>query len=802
MDRDSHHPIRAHTQTKPELFSSRTEESVLRRASHEDQSKARKFLINVAETKQLILDREDTDNNFQITVDDLGPKTLALGTADSGGYRKLGIRGNYMLSNLLQELAYAEDYGRKYIVLDEARLNENPVRRLSRMIRNTFWHNLTRCMDADGLELTCADTKDRTATTDSRPRIYIPAGEEAIFQYYQAAKAERPRLQHLQVEYLPKVITPEFVRDINNRPGILALAMKPIAAKTSADESPSPTSALRALPYIVPGGRFNEMYGWDSYFSALGLLQDGYIDLAKNMCEHFAFEIKHYGKILNANRSYYLCRSQPPFLTDMALRVYAHLNDQDLGTSSLSVPCEEGEYDGSEIAQDADQDNETNEDWLRRMLQSAIKEYHQVWMSPPRLDPMTQLSKYCPDGLGIPPETEPSHFDNLISKYAEQAGLSIVDFDYKYTQSLIKEPELDAYFLHDRAVRESGHDTTYRLDGVCANLATVDLNTLLYKYEVDIAHAIDDLLGGHLVDMDGHQQTSSEWLERAEARKQRINKYLWHPGDSLYYDYDTVKKKQTTYESATAFWALWSGCASNEQAEALATRSLFKFENKGGLVSGTEKSRGTISVDRPNRQWDFPFGWAPHQILAWEGFANYGMVDIASRLAYRWLFMITKSFVEFNGVVPEKYDVVSLSHKVEVEYGNQGLEFKYVPREGFGWMNASYQVGLTYMTRKMKSALATLADPDDLFTCALEREQRSRPVSVRIQAIDYRRKSFLAMEELADQLHDTVITKISSRNPSPRPSEDLFPPTYTLSPPSSSTNLEVPTPHEAVHPCL
>jgi alpha,alpha-trehalase len=83
---------------------------------------------------------------------------------------------------------------------------------------------------------------------------------------------------------------------------------------------------------------------------------------------------------------------------------------------------------------------------------------------------------------------------------------------------------------------------------------------------------------------------------------------------------------------------MWAGCASDEQAEKLTENSLSKFEVTGGLVSGTESSRGQISLDRPNRQWDFPFGWAPHQIMAWHGFVNYGKMEIARRLAYRWLY--------------------------------------------------------------------------------------------------------------------------------------------------------------------
>jgi alpha,alpha-trehalase len=114
-------------------------------------------------------------------------------------------------------------------------------------------------------------------------------------------------------------------------------------------------------------------------------------------------------------------------------------------------------------------------------------------------------------------------------------------------------------------------------------------------------------------------------------------------------------------------------------------KTLCKFENHGGLAACTEASRGQITLDRPNRQWDYPYGWAPHQIMAWTGLINYGYNDQAQRLAYKWLFMMTKAFVEFNGVVVEKYDVTQPTgpHKVDAEYGNQGADFRGVSREGY-----------------------------------------------------------------------------------------------------------------------
>lgn len=187
-----------------------------------------------------------------------------------------------MLSNLLQELTLAKDYGRERIILDEARLNENPVARLTRLIRKSFWDRLTRRIDAAGLEIIAADPKNRTK--NQQPRIYIPYGEQEQYDYYVQTAKERPHL-NLIVEWLPKDITPEWVKSVNDKPGLLALAMETVRDGTG-------RTALRGYPFVVPGGRFNEMYGWDSYFETLGLLVDGKIELARGMVENFIYEIK------------------------------------------------------------------------------------------------------------------------------------------------------------------------------------------------------------------------------------------------------------------------------------------------------------------------------------------------------------------------------------------------------------------------------------------------------------------------------------------------------------------------------
>lgn len=566
------------------------------------------------------------------------------------------MRGTYMLSNLLQELTLAQHYNRKQIVLDEARLNENPVNRLSRLIKDSFWDNLTRRIDGSNVAKVGRDPKDWT--DDPHPRIYIPRGAPEQHQYYTRIAKEHPEMR-LEVIWLPeKCDDPNYVRDLNEAPGLLAIEMERVP------DTPAGEPDFKGLPFVVPGGRFNELYGWDSYMETLGLLVNDRADLGEAMVRHFCFCIKHYGKILNANRTYYLCRSQPPFLTDMALRVYEHIRDKPHALG-----------------------------FLRDSMLAAIKDYYNTWMSHPRYDEESGFTTYHADGMGVPPETEASHFEHVLNPYAEKYGMTFKEFVKAYNYGKVQEPELDAYFIHDRAVRESGHDTSYRLENKAADIATVDLNSCLYKYETDIGRTIRIFFGDKLeipADWRGDKQkdlayeTSSTWDRRARRRRQLMEKHMWDEGKGMYFDYDVRKKEATGYESATTFWAMWAGVCTPRQAAIMVEKALPKFESHGGLTSGTEESRGAVGLSRPNRQWDYPFGWAPQQILAWTGLLRYNFDEDAQRLAYRWIYMITKAFVDFNGVVVEKYDVTRQldPHRVTAEYGNQGADFKGVATEG------------------------------------------------------------------------------------------------------------------------
>ena len=615
--------------------------------------------LPVEATFARLLAQEDTDRDRQITVRDTGPRRFELREAEGGTYV---VEGTYALSNLLQELALAREAGQEVLELDPARLHENPVRRISRRIREHFWDGLTRRIDASGLARIVGDTK----TVGAHPRLYVPASDPRALAYFAEVARDRPEL-NLEVVRLPEVITAEYALSIDDKPGLLSLAL---ALK--------PDGGLQGLPFVVPGGRFNELYGWDSYFEALGLLHDGRVDLAQAMVEHFLYEVRHYGQILNANRSYYLTRSQPPFLTSMGLAVHSHLPSGPERT-----------------------------EWLRRVLQAGIREYETVWMGERRLTP-TGLSRYHAAGIGMPPETEEGHFDAILRPYAARAGMDVRTYSRLYLKREVVEPALDAHFVHDRTMRESGHDTSNRLEGCAAHLCTVDLNSLLYKYEVDIARTLESAFGGRLTLDDGTRHDAAAWDDRARRRQALMNGLCWDDERGMFFDYDFVARGRTGYESATTLYPLWAGLATADQAQRLVERALPRFEAAGGLLAGTEASRGPVTDERPQRQWDYPFGWPPHQMLAWQGLVNYGYAEVARRLAYRWLLMITRNAADYNGTIPEKYDVVNRTHRVFVEYGNVGTEFDYITREGFGWMNASYQVGLALLTPEQRARLEAL----------------------------------------------------------------------------------------------
>ncbi len=640
-------------------------------------------LVSVDENLDRLLSEEDTDNDKKITVDDAPVPGTERGDKRFWVYSKEGTRyylaGTYYLSNLLKELKLAQDLGRNEAHMYPERIFENPVRQFSRSIREIYWDGLTRRIDEEHLDSILKDEK--TATAGKR-YLYVPHDDPIARKYFYEISKRRPDL-NFEVVVLPGIISPEYVRGLGKRHGILALALQ-------TREKGGPTG----VPFVVPGGRFNEMYGWDSYFEALGLLQDERLDLAQAMVDNFVYQIEHYGKILNANRTYYLTRSQPPFLTSMALAVYR------------AMPR-----------------NADSKRWLEKVFRAAIQEYQGVWMNENHLT-VTGLSRYFGSGLGPPPEVEPGHFDAIYRPYAVSRGMDLKEFERKYQANALDIPELDRFFVHDRCVRESGHDTTYRWEGDrCADFVSVDLNSLLYKTEIDIARTIKEEFGGTFQGIEGASETSSEWYRRAARRKTLIMKFLWDERSGMFFDYDLSGERRYPYVSATTFYPMWAchkddpqtRLLTKDQASRLVASALPQLEMPGGIAASAERSRGKLSGNRPARQWDFPYGWPPHQMIIWEGMRNYGFDNVAQRLAYRWLYTITRNAADYNGTIPEKIDVVKRSHQVFAEYGNVGTKFSYITREGFGWMNASYQVGLGILPEDLMDSLERLIPPEWVF---------------------------------------------------------------------------------------
>jgi len=393
-------------------------------------------------------------------------------------------------------------------------------------------------------------------------------------------------------------------------------------------------------PYVVPGGRFNEMYGWDSYFTQVGLVRDGEVALARNMTDDFLYQIEHYGKILNANRTYYLSRSQPPFLTQMILNVYR---------KQRSVA------------------------WLRTTV-PAIEKYYRFWIEEPHLTKQTGLSRYYDLGDGPAPEVLSGerddkgrdHYDLVKDYYRTH---DVKDYDLSQYYDKARDQLTDLFYKGDRSMRESGFDPSNRFGPFNIDIIHYDpvcLNSLLYLMETDTAEILRIL---------GRGREARVWTNRAQERRKRINNLMWDEQDGLYYDYNFAEKKLRRYPFVTTFYPLWVGAA-DERRAARIVANLHLFERPGGLLTSTSVS---------GSQWDAPFGWAPTEMIAIQGLRRYGYNEEANRVTANFLSTILKEFIQHNTIV-EKYDVERRESEVSA-----GLKFGYKSNEiGFGWTNAAF----------------------------------------------------------------------------------------------------------------
>ncbi len=389
-------------------------------------------------------------------------------------------------------------------------------------------------------------------------------------------------------------------------------------------------------PYIVPGGRFREIYYWDSYFTMLGLQASGRIDMIQHMVDNFSYLIEKIGYIPNGNRTYFLGRSQPPFFSLMIQLLSEEkqkkvLVDDELDPLAKYLPSLAKEYDF----------------WMRGSseLTANYNAKHRVV----RMQDGSILNRYWDEFDTPRPEA-----------YKEDIELS----HQSNQQSIV-------LFRHLRAAAESGWDFSSRW---CKDINSfgsihtteiipVDLNCLLYHLEKTLSEAY--LLSGN-------GSKSTHYLNLANQRKAAIKKYCWSEEQKFFFDYDFVEQKLKVHLTLAATFPLFFEIASPDQAINVEKILRERFLKPGGM---------TTTLYNSGQQWDAPNGWAPLQWIAYKGLLNYGFDKSALSLKTNWT-IINRKVYNKTGKMTEKYDVWS-------DHG-EASGGEYPNQDGFGWTNGVY----------------------------------------------------------------------------------------------------------------
>lgn len=379
------------------------------------------------------------------------------------------------------------------------------------------------------------------------------------------------------------------------------------------------------LPYIVPGGRFGEIYYWDSYFTMLGLKVSGKYDMIENMVNNFSYLIDTLGYIPNGNRQYFIGRSQPPFYSLM-VKMLADIYGENILLKYL--PQLEKEYNFWMKGSDTLHDNNT-------------ATHHSV-----KLNTDIILNRYWDENDTPRPES-----------YREDIELS-----HKSKQ------DAATLFRHLRAGAESGWDYSCRWFANINDFATihtadiipVDLNCLLFHLEEILSQA-------YALKNDSEQ--SAHYSSLSIKRKNAIQQYCWNEELGFYFDYDFIKGEQKTQYTLTGVFPLFFKISTQQQSSQIKKVIEEKFLQKGGLIS---------TLYETGQQWDAPNGWAPLQYIAITGLEQYGHTSLAKDIAQRWIQLNTDVFKR-TGKLMEKYNVIN----TELEAGGG----EYESQDGFGWTN-------------------------------------------------------------------------------------------------------------------
>lgn len=378
-------------------------------------------------------------------------------------------------------------------------------------------------------------------------------------------------------------------------------------------------------PYIVPGGRFGEIYYWDSYFTMLGLKASGKGGMIENMVNNFSYLIDTCGYIPNGNRTYFIGRSQPPFFSLM-VKMLAEMKGKEVLLKYLTALEKEYRFwmKGAELTRE-----------------KRIPVYHSCQMPGGEI-----LNRYWDENDTPRPES-----------YREDVELSLRS---------VQEPE--KLFRHLRAGAESGWDYSSRwfmdensLETIhTTDIIPVDLNCLLLHLEQTIAEAYQLM---------GNAEVFKQYQLSAEKRGKAIDKYFWSRQAGFYFDYDLKEDRQKKTFTLAGISPLFFRTATNDQSQKLASHIKKKFLKAGGVVT-------TLRVT--GQQWDAPNGWAPLQWMTIMGLENYNYHELAADIASRWIKLNTAVF-ERSGKLMEKYNVI--------DTGLEAGGGEYAGQDGFGWTN-------------------------------------------------------------------------------------------------------------------
>ncbi len=368
-------------------------------------------------------------------------------------------------------------------------------------------------------------------------------------------------------------------------------------------------------PYVVSGlqGKFFEMYYWGTFFTNKGLEISDRWDLVKNNTDNMLYLVDKYGFMLNGNRTYYLDNSQPPFLSLMVRDVFEHYGDPTWLASAYRVLCKEYKF------------------WqTQRNTSIGLNQYGGHW----------------PDEL----------VEEKASGFVKRMGLR--------PENKTDREIADHYIV----CCESGIDCSPRWAFEGYDYAQVDLNSLLYMFEQNMAYFAKVL----------EESEEAAWIAAAEKRRAKMLKYMDKGG--IFYDYNIKEEKVNEFFTCASVYPLFANMVNKPYAENF-VKNLGKLELEYGLCY-TEK------FDFPgDYQWGYKIGWPCIQYLVVKALDNYGYTVAAKRIAEKYLGLVEKTFDE-TGTLWEKYNIEEGSINVTAEYKMPPI---------LGWTAAAYLVFNEYL---------------------------------------------------------------------------------------------------------